>query len=181
LDGWDDGSLAVAATNLAHDPTTWMSLTDISPIKANDAIAHEQNDFEVMNVSQAGVKIKSSDGSMTVLPKSMEFFKDTANLIVREARVRKQRTFYAFDSASKKMPVKQDILGLDLIGKTFFSTDDEPGSLPVHYTVAATGDPRKHMKKRKKRLVPILEHVPTAELGNHEFQPHETQVKEVRE
>ena len=27
LDGWDDGSLAVAATNLSADPTTWMDLS----------------------------------------------------------------------------------------------------------------------------------------------------------
>jgi hypothetical protein len=65
--------------------------------------------------------------------------------------------------------------------KTFFSADDEPVSLPVHYTVTATGDPRKYMKRGKKRLVPILEvSVVTAEMGNNEFEPHETEVKEVR-
>ena len=78
--------------------------------------------------------------------------------------------------------MKQGILGLDLIGKTFFSADDEPGSLPVHCTVTATGDPRKYMKRGKKRLVPILEvSVVTAEMGNNEFESHETEVKEVRD
>jgi hypothetical protein len=157
-----------------------MSLTDISPIKINDTIVHDEMDHEVVCVSPAGVKIKNEAGDISMLPKSTEFYKDSANLVPREARVRTQRTFFAFPVEKKKVKAKSDILGLELVGKTFWSTDDEPGAVPIHYTVTATGDPRKYMKKGNKRLVPILEYVPTSEMGNKDCVVHETEVKEAR-
>jgi hypothetical protein len=157
-----------------------MSLTDISPIKVYDTIVYEDEDHVVVGVSPAGVKVKHTSGSVSVLPKTTEFYKDTANIVPRSARVRTQRTFFAFPVEKKRSKTKNDALGLEMIGKTFFSTNDEPGSLPIHYTVTATGDPRKYMRG-KKRLVPILEYAPTAELGNPNAEVHETEVKGVRE
>jgi hypothetical protein len=167
----------VAATNLANDPFTWLNLTDVSPIRVNDTIVYDQEDHVVVNVSPAGVKIKGDEGPV-VMPPTTGFYQDDANLMLREPRVRKERTFFAFPAVPTKKKGTNDPLGLEMIGKTFFSTDDEPGSFPVNCTITSTGDPRKCVPPKGKRMVPILERVPTDLLGDPNAKVPEKEVQE---
>ena len=80
LDGWDDGSLAVAATNLSADPSTWMDLSGgvNSPLRVADTAIVDFEDCVVLNASPSGVRVHSPESGNVLLPPSSENFSSTA-------------------------------------------------------------------------------------------------------
>jgi hypothetical protein len=102
LDGWDDGSLAVAATNLSADPTTWMDLSGgvNSPLRVADTVIVDFEECVVLNVSPAGVRVHSPDSGNVLLPPSSEFFVDSGHLMGRPVRMKHKREF----SISLRLP-----------------------------------------------------------------------------
>jgi hypothetical protein len=121
LDGWDDGSLAIAAANLANDPSTFLKLSSgaASPVRRGDDIVVDNVDGVVKSVPPAGVKAMFPDGTTVLVPPSQELFTDPANVSGRPKRVRKQRTLFTFTPEKREPPAVRDPLGLNLIGRVF--------------------------------------------------------------
>jgi hypothetical protein len=182
LDGWDDGSLAVAATNLSADPSTWMDLSGgaNSPVRVNDAVVVDFEDCTVLNVSQAGVRVHSPGNGNVLLPPSSTFFVDSGNLMGRPVRKKHAREFFHFSPEATKKKRAMDPLGLEFIGMTFSSTPPKDGVLPDVYTILRTGDPRKFMKPGSKKPMPILEYKKSSEVNDPTAETHESSVNEIR-
>ena len=182
LDGWDDGSLAVAATNLSADPTTWMDLSGgvNTPLRVADTVVVDFEDCVVLNVSPAGVRVHSPGSGNVLLPPSSEFFVDSGNLMGRPVRMKHKREFFHFSPAITKTKKAMDPLGLEFIGMTFSSTPPKDGKPPDEYTVLRTGDPRKFMKGGSKKPVPVLEYKNSKELDDPNAPTHESEVSEIR-
>jgi hypothetical protein len=94
LEGLDDHSLALAATNLANEPTSWMKLSSgaDSPVQVGDVVVHDFEDYTAAAVTPEGVKLKSLESKSTTPVISLDAktacYQDTANLIAREPRKR---------------------------------------------------------------------------------------------
>jgi hypothetical protein len=180
LDGWDGGSLAIAAANLANDPTTFLQLSNgaDSPVRKGDTFVVDNADALVQSASPAGIKVVFPDGAATMVPPSQEIFIDPANASGRPKRARKQRTMFTFTPKKRRPPAVKGPLGLNLIGRVFLS--DSPGREDVEFTILRAGDTRKFMKKGTKIPVPFLEHVETSSINDNDRFVHQSTVTEVR-